>query len=138
MSTDSAHKSGWQIFEVIFGVPFLAAIVLQIAVPISIPRGVFTPIFILEGAALIIVGVIIIVLARRQFDQYGQPTDPGHPTTRIVTTGDFSLSRNPFYLGGVCVLAGIALTANLPWALIHFSQPWLPAITYLYYPKKGI
>ncbi len=30
MSTNAAHKRWWQIFEVIFGVPFLAGIGLQI------------------------------------------------------------------------------------------------------------
>ena len=34
MSNDVAHKQWWQIFEVVFGIPFLAAILLQFAVPL--------------------------------------------------------------------------------------------------------
>jgi protein-S-isoprenylcysteine O-methyltransferase Ste14 len=129
MSTNVAHKSWWQTFEVVFGIPFLAAIALQLAVPLSLPRGFLTPAIILAGIALIIVGVALVVLARREFAQHGQPTDPGHPTSKIVTTGVFSVSRNPLYLGGVCVLVGIALAVNFPWVLVLL----LPALVACHY-----
>jgi protein-S-isoprenylcysteine O-methyltransferase Ste14 len=118
MSNDVAHKSWWQIFEVVFGIPVLVAIALQLVVPISLPRGSLTPVLQLAGAILIVVGVGLAVLARREFAQYGQPTDPGLPTSKIISTGVFSISRNPLYLGGVFTLAGISLALNLPWVLI--------------------
>ena len=118
MTTDAAHKSWWQIAEVVFGIPFLVAIALQFLVPLSLPRGLFRLAFILGGVALIIMGVTIIVLARREFARRDQPTDPGHPTTQVVTTGVFSVSRNPLYLGAACFLVGVALAANLPWVLV--------------------
>jgi protein-S-isoprenylcysteine O-methyltransferase Ste14 len=130
MSTDVAHNSWWQTFEVVFGIPFVAAIALQLALPLSLPRGFLTPVIILGGAALIIVGVALVVLARREFAQRGQPTDPGHPTSKVVITGVFSVSRNPLYLGGICVLVGIALAANLPWVLV-FLLPALVACHYI-------
>ncbi|MEX0773865.1 MAG: isoprenylcysteine carboxylmethyltransferase family protein [Balneolales bacterium] len=114
---DAAHKRSWQTFEIIFGIPFLAAIVLQFIVPPSLPYGLFAPAIIVGGVAFIITGTVIIFLARREFSQYGQPTDPGHPTNKLVTTGVFSISRNPLYLGGVCIVTGIALSFNLPWVL---------------------
>lgn len=129
MTTAVAHKSWWQTFEVVLGIPFLAAIGLQLAVPFSLPRGFFTLVFILGGAALIIAGAALVILARREFAQYGQPTDPGAPTTKIIGTGVFSVSRNPLYLGGICVLAGIALAANLPWGLVFL----LPAAVACHY-----
>jgi protein-S-isoprenylcysteine O-methyltransferase Ste14 len=129
MSTDVAHKSWWQIFEVVFGIPFLAAIALQLAVPLSFPRGFLTPAVIPGGAALIIVGAALVVLARRELAQRGQPTDPGLPTSKLVTTGVFSVSRNPLYLGGVCILVGIALALNLPWVLVLLP----PAIVACHY-----
>ena len=55
---------------------------------------------------------------------------PGYPTSRIITTGVFSISRNPLYLGGVCFLLGIALVANLPWALV-LLMPALVACHYV-------
>jgi len=129
MSIDVAHKSWWQIFEVVFGIPFLAAIALQLVVPLSFPRGFLTPAIISGGAVLITVGAALVVLARREFAQHGQPTDPGLPTSRLVTTGVFSVSRNPLYLGGVCILVGIALALNLPWVLALL----LPAIVACHY-----
>jgi protein-S-isoprenylcysteine O-methyltransferase Ste14 len=118
MTTNVAHTSWWQVFEVVFGVPFLAAIALQVVVPLSLPRGLFTPIILAGGVVLIIVGTAFVVLARREFARGGQPTDPGRPTSKIVTTGVFSVSRNPLYLGGICILVGVALALDLPWVLV--------------------
>ncbi len=130
MPTDAAHKSWWQISEVVFGIPFLIAIALQLTVPLLFPRGFLTPAFILVGAALIVLGVALIVLTRREFARQGQRTDPGHPTSKIITTGVFSVSRNPLYLGAVCLLAGIALAINVPWVLV-FLVPALVACHYV-------
>lgn len=129
MSTDVAHKSWWQIFEVVFGIPFLVAIALQLAVPLSLPQGLPTRALIPVGIILLIAGITLVVLARRQFVQYGQHTDPGHPTSRLITTGVFSISRNPLYLGGVCILGGISLVFNLLWVLILL----LPSIVACHY-----
>lgn len=118
MSNDVAHKSGWQIFEVVFGIPFVIALVVQRVIPISFPRGNITPAFVIGGVLLILVGIVFVVLARREFARYGQPTDPGQSTSEMVTTGVFAISRNPLYLGGVILLTGISLAFNLPWALI--------------------
>ena len=125
-----AHKSRWQVFEVIFGAPFLAAIALQLAVPLSLPRGPLRPAFLLGGVALILVGAALVILARRELARRGQPTDPGLPTSKLVITGVFSISRNPLYLGGVCFLIGIALAVNLPWVLV-LLVPALGACHYI-------
>jgi protein-S-isoprenylcysteine O-methyltransferase Ste14 len=130
MSNEAAHKSWWQIFEVVFGIPFLVAIGLQRAFPLSWSRGNLVPAFILAGALFLFVGSMVIVLARREFSRYGQPTDPGRPTREMITTGVFSISRNPLYLGGVCILLGISLAFNLPWVLL-FLLPSIVAGHYI-------
>jgi len=117
MSIDAAHKSWRQISEVIFGIPFLAAIALQGLVPFSFPGGILTPIRMLLGSVFIILGVGLIVLARWEFARRNQPTDPGYPTTSMVTTRVFNVTRNPIYLGAASFLGGIALAFNLPWVL---------------------
>ena len=124
MSVGSAHKKWWQIFEVVFGIPFLVAIVLQLVAPLSLPHGFLSPVIVPGGAALIITGTTLVVLARRELAQHGQPTDPGLATSKIVTTGVFSVSRNPLYLGGVSILVGISLALNFSWVLVFL----LPAI----------
>lgn len=59
-----------------------------------------------------------LVLARWEFSRYGQPTDPGQPTSRVIRTGVFAISRNPLYLGASFFLLGIALTFNLLWSVV--------------------
>lgn len=128
MTNDVAHKSWWQIFEVIFGIPFLVALIMQWVLSLSFPRGIGVLTLVL-GILLMFVGIVLVILARREFSRYGQPTDPGLPTYEMITTGVFTISRNPLYLGGVCVLAGIALAFNFPWAFIFL----LPSIVACHY-----
>ncbi len=118
MSADSAHKSIWAIAEVVFGIPFLIGIALHFIVPFSLPQGILTLVFIPIGIILIIIGACLIIYARRELARYSQPTDPGHSTSRVVKTGVFSVSRNPLYLASIIVFLGIALTLNMPWALV--------------------
>lgn len=117
MTADAAHKSKWMIAEVIFGVPYLLGMVFQFAFPLAVPPGALRWILALAGITLVIAGMALIVAARRELARFRQPTDPGHPTSQLVTTGIFSLSRNPLYLGGALLLLGIALALNLLWAV---------------------
>ena len=137
MSNDAAHKSWWQIFEVVFGIPFFVAVALQLIVPISLPNGSITPVRILGGAILIVVGIRLVVLARREFARYGQPTDPGFATSKIVSTGVFAISRNPLYLGGALFLAGIALAFNLLWVFLLLAPSLVACHYILIVPEEG-
>jgi protein-S-isoprenylcysteine O-methyltransferase Ste14 len=116
-NTDSAHKSYWEISEVVFGIPLLISLVLQWAVPLSLPQGILRQALIPVGAILFLLGLTLIVLARGEFARFGQSTEPGHPTSKIVMTGVFSISRNPLYLGIVIALTGLGLALNFIWVL---------------------
>lgn len=123
-STDSAHTKWWEISEVVFGIPFLISLGVQWLVPLSLGDGIFRQALIPLGIALIIAGLALIILARREFASYGQSTEPRHPTGKIVDTGVFSISRNPLYLGATLTIAGIALVSNWLWILVFL----IPAI----------
>jgi protein-S-isoprenylcysteine O-methyltransferase Ste14 len=129
MGNDVAHKKSWQIFEVVFGIPFLIAVAMHWIVPFSLSRGRFTPLIISTGIAIMILGAILVVMARREFQLHGQPTDPGQPTRKVVITGVFSVSRNPLYLGGIGFLVGLALVFNFPWLIVLL----LPALVACHY-----
>ena len=68
------------------------------------------------GVVPIVVGVLIAVLASRQFAQVGTNIVPLTKSTALVTNGMFARSRNPMYLGMVLTLAGLA------WMLIPFWE----------------
>ncbi len=129
MKNDSAHKEWWQIFEVIIGIPFLVGVAMQWAVPFSLPLAETTLGFVFAGIVLMILGAVLVILARHEFRRYGQPTDPGRPTQKVITTGVFSVSRNPLYLGGIGILVGLGLAFNLPWVILLL----LPAIAACHY-----
>jgi protein-S-isoprenylcysteine O-methyltransferase Ste14 len=118
MNADSAHQSNWAIAEVVFGVPFLIGIGLQFIFPFSFSSGIVHKILIAVGVILIITSIWFIVLSRGEFSQYDQPTDPNHPTSMVIKTGVFSISRNPLYLGSVILFFGIALMLNTLWTFV--------------------
>ena len=114
----AAHNRWWRIGEVVLGVPLFAAILLQWLVPVALPTGGHRGVTIAAGVVLSIMGLQVIRAARRELARYRQPTDPGHPTERLVTTGIFAYSRNPLYVGAVLFLIGLALAAGLTWMLV--------------------
>ncbi len=116
MNTDAAHQSPWAIGEVVFGIPFLIGIALHFVAPLGVSAGTIRQLLMAVGIVLLLIGIGVIVLARRALARFQQPTDPGQPTSQMVTSGIFALSRNPLYLGAVLCLVGLALTFNLLWA----------------------
>lgn len=121
MTPESAHKSPWIIAEVILGLPFLIGVGLHWLWPISLFEGTPRRLTVLVGLALVLAGLSLIVMARRELSRYRQPTNPGQPTSRLVTTGIFAHSRNPLYLGGVVLLAGLALSLDMGWPLLMLT-----------------
>ena len=136
MPLEAAHQNRWATGEVVFGIPFLVALGLQFALPLSFPGGLVRLAAILGGAALIITGLAFVVLARRELARRGQPTDPGLPTSHLVTTGVFAVSRNPLYLGAACFVAGVGLAANLPWVLVFLLPSLVACHTILIAPEE--
>ena len=48
----------------------------------------------------------------------GEPFLAGRPTSRLVTDGPFRYTRNPGYLGGAFIYAGIASLTNALWVIL--------------------
>lgn len=63
------------------------------------------------GIALVVLGVGIVGVSLRSFAVMGTTPDPTQPqkATELVTSGVYSLSRNPMYVGDAVMLAGIAV-----------------------------
>jgi protein-S-isoprenylcysteine O-methyltransferase Ste14 len=69
------------------------------------------------GGALVVAGVALLASFNTAFTRKGTAVQPWKPTTAIVTTGPYRLTRNPAYLGMALVYVGIALLAEALWVL---------------------
>jgi protein-S-isoprenylcysteine O-methyltransferase Ste14 len=73
--------------------------------------------WVLGGAALV-AGLALQTFFITAFSRVGTAVEPWKPTTAIVTTGPYRLTRNPAYLGMALIYTGIALLTDAPWALV--------------------
>lgn len=88
-------------------------LVLGVALPPSLPRGLPWA----AGAGLIAAGLCFGVWAARTMRSAGTAVRTSEPTTALVTTGPFALSRNPLYVSMTVLYVGIAVAARSVWAL---------------------
>jgi protein-S-isoprenylcysteine O-methyltransferase Ste14 len=70
------------------------------------------------GALLIVVAGVLLVFAVLEFKRAGTPPEPHKPTTAIVTSGPYRVTRNPIYLSFTLVQLGIALWTGSGWILV--------------------
>lgn len=90
-------------------------LVLSALVPAPIlPRGLGYGL----GAALIVTAVSLLVWGVRVMRLAGTSEKTSRPTTALVTTGPFRLSRNPLYISLTLCYVGVALTAQSLWSLL--------------------
>jgi protein-S-isoprenylcysteine O-methyltransferase Ste14 len=82
------------------------------------------------GGAACLVGLAMMIAARRAFRRGGTNAVPSKPALALLTTGIFAWTRNPMYVGGGFLLIGIALVFALDWVpllyvpsllLLHFG-----------------
>ena len=59
--------------------------------------------------------VAIDVSAMRTLSRANTTIRPDRPATHLVTTGAFSFTRNPIYLGNTLLMLGIGLIAGILW-----------------------
>ena len=69
------------------------------------------------GAAVIVLGVALLVSFERAFKRAGTDANPYRPSSALATDGPYRFTRNPGYLGMAITYVGITLAAAAPWAL---------------------
>lgn len=84
-------------------------LVLNWFIPVSYGWG-----FGIIGLFLLWFAYSIIGWSKKLFAEAGTEIAPNQPTTAIVTTGPYSISRNPIYLGFVIGLIGLSFVAGAP------------------------
>ncbi len=82
-------------------------------------QGSFLPNYfsIVAGIVLILAGLAIVLTAILQMRRAKTNVEPWKPTTAILDTGIYGISRNPIYIAMVLVYAGIAFLFNSFWFL---------------------
>ena len=115
MSGEAAHSSMWRTFEVLFIAALTAGLGLEYAMPLSFMPPVRPIVLQIGATAAITLGLFLIIAARRQMAQAGQATRPDTPTTALIDSGAFAISRNPVYLGGILLFFGLPMALDAPW-----------------------
>ena len=99
---------------------FLPGVVLELAFPIGGLPPAFALLAGVVGGAL---WLALDVSAMVRFQRARTGVAPSKPTTALVTSGPYRISRNPMYLGMAVLYVALALALGVIWALV-----FLPAV----------
>ena len=79
----------------------------------------------LIGAIAVVAGGGLNIWADRSFKRAGTAVRPTEPSTTLVLSGPFLVTRNPMYLGMALVLVGIAIG-------LGSATPWLVVVLFVW------
>jgi len=88
--------------------------VLEFATPLPFLRGAF---HVAVGVGVVVVAMALFGYSVARFHAAGTPVPARKPTTALVRTGPYRISRNPIYLAFSILQLGIAIWANSLWLL---------------------
>jgi protein-S-isoprenylcysteine O-methyltransferase Ste14 len=91
------------------------SIALQWLAPLHLLAAIEPTPRIIAGAIVAVAGIVVTVNGGRALMRRRTNVNPSLPTLALATDGIFRFTRNPMYVGGMTVLAGIALIAALDW-----------------------
>jgi protein-S-isoprenylcysteine O-methyltransferase Ste14 len=98
----------------VYLISLVSGAVIQLATPLPLLPATLA---VLVGAPLIVVAIALFLYSAATFRTAGTPVPARKPTTVIVRTGPYRLSRNPIYLAFSLLQLGIAIWVNSVWLL---------------------
>ncbi len=100
---------------------FLLLILVAAGLDYLWPLGMGVPqSFEVVGIAMCLFGVAVAILVNGTFKRVGTAIEPWKPTTSLITSGWYSYSRNPIYLGFCLFNMGIGIASNSLWIFFSF------------------
>jgi protein-S-isoprenylcysteine O-methyltransferase Ste14 len=115
---------------------YLVSLVSGTVIPLAKPLP-FLPrtLAVALGAPLVVAAIALLGYSVLTFRAAGTPVPARKPTTTIVRTGPYRMSRNPIYLSFSLLQLGIAIWANSVWLLATLSAAVL-LIHYVVIPRE--
>ena len=107
----------------------VVGVVLNFFMPLGLLANVQFLGRIVVGTIAFVVGIGMVIGANRIFRRIGTNARPSLPTLTLATTGMFTWTRNPMYVGGSLALLGIAVGFALDWVLLLLVAS-LPLVHY--------
>jgi protein-S-isoprenylcysteine O-methyltransferase Ste14 len=99
----------------IFLIPLAAGVGVRFLSPVRfLPQGFAYWL----GGLLVAAWVGISWAAAREFRRARTSIKPTVPTTALVVSGPYGFTRNPLYVGMVCLYLGVAVVLQAIWALV--------------------
>ena len=91
-----------------------AGVSLRLAFPAPfLPSAAAVPV----GEAVVCVAIALVLLAARELRAARTAFDVRRPTTALVSTGPFRVSRNPVYFSMLLLQLGLGVILNSPWMI---------------------
>jgi protein-S-isoprenylcysteine O-methyltransferase Ste14 len=118
--TDTSHDTP----NVVIFPPLIPLSVLVVGVVLDffMPLGLLAHVLflgrIVVGAIAFVIGIGMVIGANRLFQRIGTNARPSQPTLALATSGMFTWTRNPMYVGGSLALLGIAIGFALDWVIL--------------------
>jgi len=89
---------------------FLVAIVLVVTLHVLLPlQQLFVFPWRLAGLLPFFLGIVLTLMADQTFKKHNTTVKPFEKSSTLVTTGVFTVSRNPMYLGMTLILLGVGM-----------------------------
>jgi protein-S-isoprenylcysteine O-methyltransferase Ste14 len=101
---------------------FLGALALGALMSLVVPLGprLASPngLALTVGLTFVAIGFALSALSVRNFRLAGTSVVPGEPSTALVVTGPYHVTRNPIYIGLVLIYFGLAIILTSLWVLL--------------------
>jgi protein-S-isoprenylcysteine O-methyltransferase Ste14 len=119
MTDNSSDHAGVIIFPPLIPLSVLVVgIILNFVMPLDLLTHIPLLVRIVVGIIAFVLGLGMVIGANRIFRHVGTNVRPSQPTLVLATTGIYTWTRNPMYVGGSIVLLGIAIGCALDWVLL--------------------